>query len=239
MAFRQILGGLAALCLLAGMAMPALAQGSAPLSPAQEKRVQDILREMLKTHPELVEQALDDLEARRQDAAKADVLADGRNFSIGPKDAPVQILEFFDYRCPYCKAAQGWMSSQARRRDVRLVFVEFPVLGPESEEASRAALAAQRQGRYLPFHEALMAHRGALDTANIERLAKGAGLDIARLRKDMRDPAVDALLRANHERAASLRFSGTPAFVINGQTLEGFDPAALDRLAKPLRAASR
>lgn len=239
MGIRQILGGLGALCVLAGLAGPTLAQGSAPLSPAQEKRVQDILREMLKSHPELVEQALDDLESRRQDSAKADILADGRHFAIGPKDAPVQILEFFDYRCPYCKAAQGWMSSQARRRDVRLIYVEFPVLGPESEEASRAALAAQRQGRYLPFHEALMAHRGALDGPNIERLAKGAGLDIARLRKDMRDPAIDALLRANHERAASLRFNGTPAFVINGQTLEGFDAAALDRLAKPIKAASR
>lgn len=238
MRIGQILSGL----LLAGLWMlapPARAQASAPLSPAQEKRVQDILRDMLKAHPELVEQALTDLETQRNDAAKAAILADGRHFTIGPKDAPVQIVEFFDYRCPYCKAAQGWMSNQARRRDVRLVFVEFPVLGPESEEASRAALAAQRQGRYLPFHEALMAHRGALDGPSIERLAKGAGLDIARLRKDMRDPAIDALLRANHERAASLRFNGTPAFVINGQSQEGFDPAALDRLAKPLKAASR
>lgn len=224
---------------LATLAMASLAQAQAPLNPAHEKRMREIVREVLKANPELVEQALNDLESQRQSAAKNALLADGRHFAIGPKDAPVQIIEFFDYRCPYCKAAQGWMSTQARRKDVRLVFVEFPVLGPESEDAARAAMAAQRQGRYLQFHAALMGNRGALDRATIERLAKGAGLDVARLRKDMDDPAIDALLRANHERAASLRFSGTPSFLINGQSLNGFDQAELDRLAKPIRAASR
>lgn len=233
-----ILSGLVlAYCL--ALTPPAAAQSAPRLSPAEEKRVQEIVREVLKTHPQLVEQALIDLEAQRAAGARNAVFADGRHFAIGPKDAPIQIVEFFDYRCPYCKSAHTWMKAQMSRRDVRLVFVEYPVLGPESEEAARAAVAAQRQGRYLPFHAGLMANRGALDTAAIERLAKGAGLDVARLRKDMRDPAVDALLRANHERAATLRFTGTPAFIINGEVLEGFDLAALDRLAKPVKAVSR
>lgn len=231
-----LLGGLILAAWLA-LAQSAFAQ-SAPLSASEEKRVQEIVREVLKAHPELVEQALQDLEAQRLRAAKSAILADGRHFAIGPKDAPVQIIEFFDYRCPYCKSAQAWMNAQTRRRDVRLVFVEFPVLGPDSEMAARAAVAAQRQGRYLAFHGALMASRGALDSATIERIAKGAGLDVARLRKDMGDPAIDALLRANHESAANLRFNGTPAFVINGQNLEGFDLAALDRLARPVKAPS-
>ncbi len=233
---RLMSGGLLLACALA-FAAPVHAQ--APLSPAQDARIREIVREVLKANPELVEQALDDLETQRTDAAKSAVIADGRHFAIGPKDAPVQIIEFFDYRCPYCKSAQSWMASQARRRDVRLIYVEFPVLGPESEEAARAAVAAQRQGRYAQLHEALMASKGALDRASIDRLAKAAGLDVARLRKDMLDPAVDALLRNNHERAARLRFNGTPAFVVNGHVLEGFDEAALNRLARPSKAVSR
>lgn len=120
------------------------------------------------------------------------------------------------------------MDGEARQRpDVRTVYVEFPILGNGSVEASRAAVASIAQGRYLPFHTALLQHKGALSPDAIETIAADVGLDTRRLRRDMNALEVDVLLRNNHQLAALLGIRSTPSFVVNDALVAGYDLEAL------------
>lgn len=211
-----------------------------PMTAAEKDEVRAIVREVLRTNPELVEEALNELERRREAARRLKIEGDARDFSDGPRNAPVTIVEFFDYRCPYCHAAMDWVF-EARRRNpqtVRVIFKEFPVLGEASVEASQAAVASIRQGRYLPFHRALMSHRGQLDTAQIDALARRSGIDVTRMRRDMSETAILDHLQANHAVAAESKIDGTPAMLINGAWIRGWDRERADRtLNDALRAA--
>src|SRR5262249_43367735 len=150
---------------------------------------------------------------RRAMARYQKIVGDPRHFSVGSKSAKIGVVEFFDYRCPHCKDALAWTMRKVRTRpDVRVTFVEFPILSRESLEASQAALASIKQGRYLAFHQALMGSRGALESKEIDVLAKRSGLDVARMRRDMHDPAIMKLLQDNSETAADAKIEGTPAF---------------------------
>lgn len=209
--------------LLAGIGIGAATfaeQGDAG-DPADRASVERVVEEMLRERPELVEDALTRLAERRRSEVIEALAADGRHFSIGPKTAAHTVVELFDYQCPYCKSAADFALEASKRKSTRVVFVEYPILSEGSVQAARAAVASIRQGRYLDFHRALMNHKGELDDAAIDALAKRVGLDVQRLRRDMNDAGVDTLLRANHERAAALRVSGTPAFFVNGVAVGG------------------
>ena len=238
---RSFLGGVlfaAALC----AAPSASAQA---LTPAQKAEVRATVRDYIKQNPEIVQEALDELKKRKDAAEKARVAAlqpriqgDPRDFSVGPRNAPVVIVEFFDYRCPYCHAAMDWVYEAMRRnpKTVRVVFKEFPVLGPQSVEAAQAATASIRQGRYLPFHRAIMAFRGDLTSQQIDVLARQVGIDVARMRRDMNDVAILNHLRDNHQLASEAVIEGTPAFTINGEWLRGWSERdANQMLANALR----
>jgi protein-disulfide isomerase len=158
---------------------------------------------------------------------------------MGPANAPIVIVEFFDYRCPYCHAAMEWVSDVARtRRDVRVVFKEFPILSEASMEAARAAIAALPQGRYWAFHRALMGFRGDLTSERIDQLARQSGIDVPRMRRAMESPEVTRLLEENRALAVDIGNTATPLFIINGEQVSGFDPQRLDaRLREATREA--
>ncbi|MDX2233377.1 MAG: DsbA family protein [Hyphomonadaceae bacterium] len=239
----RILGGLAVAAALA-LACPAAARAQAQpaLTPAQKEEVRALVRDYIKQNPEVVQEALDELQRRKDAALQKRLESDGRDFSLGPRNAPVTIVEFFDYRCPYCHTAMDWVFETLRRnpQTVRVIFKEFPVLGDPSVEASRAAVASIRQGKYPVFHRALMGFRGDLTSAQIDAIARRAGVDVARMRRDMGEVAVFNHLRANHEVAAEAGIQGTPAFMINGKWVRGWDAAEADRLlAEALKTARR
>ncbi len=104
---------------------------------------------------------------------------------------------------------------------MRIVFKEFPILGPGSTFAARAALASQKQGKYLPFHDALYAFHGPITEASALEVAKNVGLDIDQLKRDMADPAIDTAIKNNIALAEELRISGTPTFVSTKQITPG------------------
>jgi protein-disulfide isomerase len=140
----------------------------------------------------------------------------------GPANAKVTVAEFFDYRCPYCKASIEAVKSLEGNPDVRVAFIERPILTPDSKLAAQAAVASRRQaGKYMPFHYALMATNGELTRERILEVAKGVGLDTDRLAKDMDDPEVLASIEASTALANKLHLEGTPTFVINDQILVG------------------
>ena len=159
---------------------------------------------------------------------------------IGNPDGDVVVVEFFDYRCGYCKKVVNDLRQVVESDgNIRLVMKEFPILGPESQLAARAALASAKQGRYEEFHFALMTARGQINEASIMAIAEDSGLDIDRLKQDMEGEEIDALLQKNFELAQSLGIRGTPAFVIGDELYPGaLDLQSLKALITKARAKS-
>ncbi|MFC4166770.1 DsbA family protein [Teichococcus aestuarii] len=215
------------------MAPPAVAQ---PLTPEQRGEVVEILREALKRDPSILRDAFGALEqAEQQDRAGAQreairaeaaaLLRDPADPVKGNPQGDLTIVEFFDARCGYCKALHPTMQALlAEDRQLRVVMKDLPILGPASVVASRALLAAQRQGKYAALQDALMRLRGEPTEAALKAEAEKLGLDWPRLKRDMEDPAIQARLQRNVALAQALSIQGTPALVI-GDTLV---PGAVD-----------
>ncbi|HRE45959.1 MAG TPA: thioredoxin domain-containing protein, partial [Terricaulis sp.] len=150
------------LFLLAALTL-APAASAQSFNAQEQSEIRAIVRDYLVRNPDVLREALDSLETRVSEERWLEISADRRDFSIGPADASIVIVEFFDYRCTYCHAALDWVvRTQRARNDVRFVFKEFPILSQTSFEAAQAALASIPQGRYFQFHRALMAFRGDL-----------------------------------------------------------------------------
>jgi len=227
----RALAGLLALasCVVA----PAMAARAQALSAPQEEAVRAIVRDFILRNPEILVDALNALEEKQKAEAatgqaaalrqkRADLLQDPASPAIGPANADVVLVQFFDYRCPYCKQVAEPVIELARADPrLRVVFKELPILGPDSVVASRAALAAAIQGQYQKFHLALMARRGPLDEASVLALARENGLDQARLRADMARPEVTAQIERNRTLARDLGIRGTPAFVVGDEIVPG------------------
>jgi protein-disulfide isomerase len=149
-----------------------------------------------------------------------DLLHGPASHTLGNPNGDVTIIEFFDYACPYCKAAEPRLEAFLKAdRNVRLVVEEFPILTPASAIASRAALAADRQGKYAAFHQALMLYRGGLDEDAILGVAKDVGLNIQRLRRDMANPKLTAAIDANLKLAKTIGAHGTPTLIVDDRIL--------------------
>lgn len=155
---------------------------------------------------------------------------------IGNPHAKVAIIEFFDYACPYCKAAEPRLEALIKSdKGTKLVLKEFPILTPESMIATKAALASVKQGKYAQFHNALMNYKGPLSATVILDTAKDVGLDVARLRKDMAAREITDEIIANFNLARSLRIFQTPAFIVGNHILTG--PSADMDFSKAVAAA--
>ncbi len=153
---------------------------------------------------------------------RADLLNSTLTPSSGATDADVTILEFYDYQCPPCITSHPELEKvKAAKANVRIVFAQLPTYGSHSIMAARAAIAAQRQGRFDAFHAALMTANAPLDTAALYATAAEVGLDVERLRADMRDPEVLRYLEEVRALAEALEVTGTPAFLVGHEILSG------------------
>ena len=156
------------------------------------------------------------------------LLEDPASPVIGNPNAPVWIVEFFDYDCPYCKAVEPRLEALLRAdKNVKLVVKEFPILTPQSVTAARIGLAAQKQGKYRAYHDALMLYRGPLDDQAIQDAARQARLDMAKVKADIASPDIANELLANFNLARALRLFQTPSFIVAGHILTG-ESAAID-----------
>lgn len=212
-----------------------------------EQEVSAVIEYLRQKDPEIVLQAVqawwDEQENYRQQqqvgriAANWEALARAEGDpAIGPENADAVLVEFFDYRCGFCKRVLGdVMALAATDSRLRIVFKEFPILGPPSVVAARASLAADRQGKWTEFHVALMSAPGALDEDRIMDIAAETGLDIAQLRADMESESVTAVIERNHALAQTLGVRGTPAFLVKNAILPG--AASQEDLAKLVAGA--
>ena len=233
---KMAVGGVALFSL--GAFVTALAVGKVSIAgsgPADRVQIERVVHDYLITHPEvLVEMSsrLDVQQASGADKARKDALfaigpaalTDPKvAYVAGPADAKITVAEFFDYRCPHCKASLGAMKHLLDPgQKVRIAFIERPILTPDSLWAAQAAVAARRQGeKYVPFHFALMATAGELPKDRILDIARSVGLDAVRLEKDMADPAVLESIKLSNALADKLHFDGTPTFVINDRIVVG------------------
>ena len=230
-------GGLALFAL--GAITTAMAIGRLPVSVgvwASRAQIEQVVQEYLLRNPDIILQMSNRLDQQQQASeqkARDDALFDigGVNalvdpkvaFVMGPSDAKVTVAEFFDYRCPHCKVSLSAVKTLIDSgMKVRVALIERPILTPDSHMAALAAVAARKQeGKYLPFHLALMETQGELPKERILDIAKSVGLDSARLERDMADPAVVESLSASTALANRLKFNGTPTFVINDRIIMG------------------
>jgi protein-disulfide isomerase len=213
--------------------MPASPAQAAEFTAEQRQAIEAIIRDYLQKNPEALLDALqaaeDKVKGEAHDKASL-ALAARRHEVFDDPDAPVagnpqgnaSLVEFFDYRCPYCKQVEPALEALlVGDRQLRFVYKEFPVLGPESVSAARAALAARKQDKYDAMHHALMALKGQIDDAALFRVAGSVGLDVERLKRDMAAPDIDRMLKANINLAGALDIRGTPGFVIGNEIVPG------------------
>lgn len=203
------------------------------LTPGQKQAIEALVRDYILENPEIILESLKIMEERQQaeqqEAVRTALVAqrtalerDPGDPVVGNPDGDVTIVEFFDYQCSYCKSVMGpLMNLVARDGNIRLVLKEFPILGPLSQVAARASLAAERQGKYEAFHVALMRLRGRLTDGAIYQVAREVGLDIERLKADMVDPAIQAQIQKSYQLAQALQIQGTPAFTIGQRLIPG------------------
>lgn len=214
----------------------------------QEAEIERIIHDYLVSNPEVLVKAFEALERRSEDervsqtrdAVKEHSKAlynDAEDFVAGNPKGDVTLVEFFDYRCIYCKRSyEPLMDFIKKDGNIRLVLKEFPILGSASLEASKAAMAAQKQGRYMDMHKGLFTHKGDLDSNAIDAIAKKAGVDVAKMREDMNDPDLAGRVSRAYRLAEALGIDGTPAFIAGGKLHPGMmDEERLTELVSALR----
>ena len=228
---RFLAAALAVLFALAGTAAPASAQQNETLT--DQAKTEQIIHDYLLAHPEVIIEAVNNYQKQQEKASaekQTQALTDRREELqrtrgdpvVGNPNGDVTVVEFFDYRCPYCKTvAAAFIDLYEKDGKVRLVLKEFPILGPESEFASKAALAAQKQGKYREFHLAMMTFKGKMTNDDVRQLAAKVGIDVAKLEQDMQDPAVAETINRNYALADALGIRGTPAFIVGNELVPG------------------
>lgn len=222
---------LTATALAATMASPSVMAADSTLSDAQKTEIQTLVHDYLLNNPEVlleVSQALQKKQQLTQQkqaqsaiTTNASELFNDKLTAFGNPKGNVTLVEFFDYQCIHCKKMAPVIAELIKsNNNLRVVYKEFPIFGESSDMASRAALAAAMQNKYLPMHEALIGQEKHVDQKIIDDAAKKIGLNMNKFKADMKSKEVTDALGANRKLAEQLHLMGTPAFII-GSTPEG------------------
>src|ERR1700751_576231 len=240
MLLRAPLVGLVLACAyLAGASPRSIA--AEEITSEQRKAIEAIIHDYLMQNPDVLFDAL-----RAGEEAKTNQVLRDRHHEIfddpatpvgGNPEGDVTIVEFFDYRCPYCKQVQPSLQALlGEDHKLRFIYKEMPVLGAPSLTAAHAALAARLQGKYEHFHAAMMATKGQITDEVIYQVAGSVGLDVDRLKRDMAAPEIEQALKANLALASALEIRGTPGFIIGEHIVPGaIDLDALKNLVADAR----
>jgi protein-disulfide isomerase len=228
---------LAPALLALALAVAPQAASAQAFSDGQRGEIETIIKNYLISHPEVLEDAMAELN-KRQAAAENEkheasvaqnsdtIFNSPRGVLLGNKNGDVTFVEFFDYNCGYCKRAMidmlDLMKSDSK---LKVVLKEFPVLGQGSVEAAQVAVAVRMQDpggkKYLEFHQRLLGGRGQADKTRAIAAARDAGLDVARIEKDIATPEVTATIEENFKLAEAMGMNGTPSYVIGKQIVVG------------------
>jgi protein-disulfide isomerase len=221
------------LSLYSGGAVRTASAETESFSDGQVKSIEKIVKDYLLSHPEVmleVQEAYEKkMEAKRGEATRSrlpefykslsEMKGDLAALSIGQGD--VTLVEFFDYNCGYCRQTlPELLKLMDGDKKVKVQFMEYPILAPGSSEASRVAIAAAKQGKYLEFHKAMFAAgRASKDTAL--KVAEQIGLDMTKVKNDMAAPETEALIAKMSEIGKRIFVDGTPSFIVGDKTNPG------------------
>jgi protein-disulfide isomerase len=229
---------ISSLCLAASLAtLMFFAPASAgSFDDAQKLELEEIIRGYLMSNPEILREMATQLEAKDKVAEetlrskslltfKDELFRTAADPTIGNPKGNVTIVEFMDYNCGWCKKSMAEVQTLLKADpELKVVFKEFPIFGEHSEYASRAALAAAKQGKYWELHQALFSQEGQVTTDIVNQLAEGLGLDMAKLTTDIESKEIGEHIAANMQLGKNLAINGTPAFVIDDQVYGGYLP---------------
>ena len=216
-------------------AAAAIAATDSGLSDDQRSEVEAIIKNYLIAHPEIIRDAINELQ-RREDVAAAEqqtkaitankqlLFDSSREIVFGNPKGDVTLVEFFDYNCTYCRRAQADMKQlMATDKNLRIVMKQFPVLGEGSLEAAQVGIAvhAIAPDRYFDFHDALLGERGQVNGERALAVAEEIGLDRAKVQQAMKAAEVKANIAEVYELASKLSLSGTPSYVTAKEVIVG------------------
>lgn len=239
--------------LLGATALPAAAFDPAQMSEPEREAFGAAVRAYLMDNPEVLVEAINVLEERRlADEAQTDtalvaanheaIFADGHSWVGGNPDGSLTMVEFVDYRCSVCRSVYAEVEGiVAQDGDIRFILKEFPILGQESDLASRFAVSVQQIAGdtvYKQAHDALMVMRQRVNGDSLAALAGELGLDADAVLNRMQTEEVSAVLRANRQLAERMGVMGTPTFVIGDEMLRGVPRAGLESVIAEIRAAT-
>ena len=221
--------------LVAALALSGSAAAESGLNDAQKKDVEKVVQDYIIKNPEILMRALQQYRISQQNAERQQARENLLSLSaalnvnqaspvIGNPNGDVTVVEFFDYRCGYCKKVFPTIQALLKEDgNIRYVLKEFPILGPVSVVASQVALAVWNTApdKYMAFHTGLMTARGQLSEEKIFSIAEDLSIDADGLRKAMNTAVVTGELNKNMELAKSLGIEGTPAFVIGEELAPG------------------
>lgn len=217
-------------------AVPAHAADKTAFTPEQQTQLKDMMRDFIMENPEVMIESINKMKAKEeqdQNASAIQSLDKHRAFLYNNPDMPstgnpkgdITIVEFFDYNCGYCKRAyEAVQQTLDADKNVRFVFVELPILSPQSKIAANYAMAAHKQGKYFEFHRAVMNSSEPKTEEMLQRTGKELGLDVEKLKKDANSDETKALLEKKTAVAQDLHISGTPGFIIGDQIIRGYVP---------------
>lgn len=236
------------------------APAAAPAAPAADARpvtraeLPGLVREALMANPEMIKEAVQKLREKQEaenkqktDAAmgkyKDALYNDPDAATVGPKDADVTLVEFFDYHCGYCRHMLPAVAQILKEdKKVRFVFKEYPILSEDSVTAARAALAVNRiaKDKYFDFHSALMKLEGKFDEKALFAAAKKLGISADKLKEEMAKPEITAILDKDRSMGGELGISGTPAIIVADTLIPGAIPfEELKKVVANVRAGKK
>ena len=209
--------------------------GTTGFNDDQRAEIEGIIRGYLIAHPEIIKDAIDELQ-RRQDVAEqatqAKAIAENtplifsskHQVELGNPKGDVTLVEFFDYNCTYCRRAQADMKQLlAEDKNLKIVLKEFPVLGQGSVEAAQVGVAVNMLApeKYLDFHDRLLSSKGQVNGARALAVAVELGLDATKVRDTMNSDAAKATINEVYDLAGKLSLTGTPSYVTAKEVVVG------------------
>jgi protein-disulfide isomerase len=239
--------------LLAATTLLAPLASAQTFSDDQRQQIEGIIKDYLIKHPEVIQDVMSALDKKQQEAEaqKATASIKDNNATLfnsphqvvlGNPQGKVEIVEFFDYNCGFCKRALPDMLTLLKNDpDIKFVLKEFPVLGEGSVEAAHVAVAARMQDptgkKYIDFHQKLLGGRGPADKARALAVAKDVGFDMTRLEKDMNSDEVKTTIDEDMKLADALGVNGTPSYVIGNELIVG--AVGLDELKEKIASGNK
>ncbi len=240
----------AGVCAVAMSASTQSAQAAESFTADQKKEMEVLFKEYITNNPELILESVrkyqEDQERKVMQSAQENLKEYQSFFAqddipmAGNPEGDVTVVEFFDYNCGYCKKAfEDVQKIIAEDKNVRVVFMDMPILSPSSAKMSNISLAAHKQGKYFETHRALMDYRGSQSDEAFYKVASDVGLDMEKLKVDVESPDIQTFITKSKNMAQALGVRGTPGFVIGDKVYPGYiGMDAMRNAIKEARAAN-